>query len=112
LVVAALAAANMSYAPYGLGYSGVALATADGAIYAGAYAENAAFNPSMSPMEAAVSQLNICGGNLRSILRAVLVEVQNAVSSQVHSATAVLSSISGVPLEVCYAAASSHAKRK
>jgi cytidine deaminase len=112
LVLAALAAANMSYAPYSLGYSGVALATAGGGIYSGAYAENAAFNPSMSPMEAAVSQLNIGGEPLRSIRRAVLVEVQSGVSSQVNSATAVLSSISGARLEVAYAAASSHAARK
>jgi len=112
LVLAALAAANMSYAPYSFGYSGVALATADGSVYAGAYAENAAFNPSMSPMETAVSQLNIGGGNVGNIRRAVLVEVQNGVSSQVHSATAVLSSISGVQLEICYATASAHAARK
>ncbi|PYT26511.1 MAG: cytidine deaminase [Acidobacteria bacterium] len=112
LVLAALAAANMSYAPYSLGYSGVALATADGGIYAGAYAESAAFNPSMSPMEATVSQLNVGGVDWRDIQRAVLVEVQNGVSSQVHSAMAALSSISGVPLETCYATASPHVARK
>jgi len=108
IVQAALAAANMSYAPYSRGYSGVALANTDGGIYSGAYAENAAFNPSMSPMQAAVSQLNIDGGNLRGIERAVLVEVENSVPSQVHSSRAVLNSISDVPLEVCYAAAPSH----
>lgn len=113
VLLAALASANRSYAPYSLGYSGVALlGTADGGIYSGSYAENAAFNPSMAPMEAAVSQLNLCGGNLRGIQRAVLVEVQSAVSSQVHSAAAVLSSISGVQLEVFYATASFPAARK
>jgi cytidine deaminase len=112
LVLAAVAAANMSYAPYSLGFSGVALATADGGIYAGAYAENAAFNPSMSPMEAAVSQLNIRGGNMRNIRRAVLVEAQNCMSSQVHATGTVLSSISDVQLEICYATASPHAARK
>jgi cytidine deaminase len=111
LAVAALAAANMSYAPYSLGFSGVALATADGGIYAGAYAENAAFNPSMSPMGAAVSQLNIRGGNMRNIQRAVLVEAQNGVSSQVHAAGTVLSSICDVQLEICYATVSPHAPR-
>jgi len=112
LVLAALEAANMSYAPYSRGYSGVALATAEGGIYSGAYAENAAFNPSMSPMEAAVSQLNLCGGNVGGIWRAVLVEVENGVSSQVHSAAAVLSSISNVRLEVCHAADPLHAAPK
>jgi cytidine deaminase len=108
LVLAALAVANMSYAPYSRGYSGVALSTADGGVFTGAYAENAAFNPSMSPMQAAVSQLNIFGGDLRFIRRAVLVETQNSVSSQVHAARAVLNSISNVQLEVRDAATSSH----
>ncbi len=112
LVRAALAAANMSYAPYSRGYAGVALATAEGGIHTGAYAENAAFNPGMSPMEAAVSQLNIGGGNVRHIRRGVLVEVENSASSQVHSAAAVLSSISNVGLEVCYAAAASRGALK
>jgi cytidine deaminase len=112
LVRAALAAANMSYAPYSRGYAGVALATTEGGIYSGAYAENAAFNPGMSPMEAAVSQLNIGGGNVRHIRRAVLVEVENSASSQVHSAAAVLSSISNVGLEVFYAAAASQGALK
>ena len=112
LALAALAAANMSYAPYSLGFSGVALAAGEGGIYAGAYAENAAFNPSMSPMEAAVSQLNLGGGDLHGIQRAVLVEVQNGVSSQVHAAGTVLSSISDVPLEICHATVSPHAVRK
>ncbi len=103
VVLAALAAANMSYAPYSLGYAGVALANADGRFYSGAYAENAAFNPSVSPMEAAVSQLNICGESVSSIRRAVLVEVQGDVSSQVHASAAVLSSIASVQLEVLYA---------
>src|SRR5258705_12994727 len=97
---------------YSLGHAGGARPPADGGIYAGSYAENAAFNPSMSPMEAAVSQLNVGGGDVRGIQRAVLVEVQNGVSSQVHSAMAALSSISGVPLEICYATASPHAARK
>jgi cytidine deaminase len=102
----------MSYAPYSHGYSGVALATTDGGIYSCAYAENAAFNPSMSPMQAAISQLNIRGSNVREIRRVALVEVENSASSQVHSAAAVLSSISNVGLEVFYAAAASQGALK
>ena len=90
----------------------MALATTDGGVYTGAYAENAAFNPSMSPMQAAVSQLNICGGDLRSIRRAVLVETLNSISSQVHAATAVLNSISDVRLEVCIAEGPSRAPQE
>ncbi len=104
LVAAALSAASMSYAPYSRGYAGVALATAGGGVYSGAYAENAAFNPSLSPMQAAISQLNISGGNMAGIRRAVLVEVENSASSQIHAAMTVLRSISNVQLEVCSAA--------
>jgi cytidine deaminase len=103
VVRAALAAANMSYAPYSKGYAGVALGCIDGRIYAGPYAENAAFNPSMSPMEAALAHLNMCGREYREIRQAVLVEVQDSVCSQVDASRKVLGSISQVELVVAYA---------
>src|SRR5690606_18544074 len=49
LVLAALAAAERAYAPYSRGPAGVALMTDDGHIVAAPYAENAAYNPSLSP---------------------------------------------------------------
>ncbi|MEY4270053.1 MAG: hypothetical protein RLZZ58_1269, partial [Pseudomonadota bacterium] len=57
LTAAALAAANMAYSPYTSTFSGVALRSASGRIVSGAYAENAAFNPSLSPLAIALSQL-------------------------------------------------------
>lgn len=72
---AALIAANMSYAPYSKSFAGVALRTRDAAIASGAYAENAAFNPSLSPLEAALSQLNLAGHAFGEIEEAVLVRV-------------------------------------
>src|SRR5207247_9156973 len=75
VVQAALKAANASYAPYTFSYAGVALKTSDGSIYAGQVAENAAFNPSMSPLEQAVVNLVIGGGKTYAdIVDAVLVE--------------------------------------
>jgi cytidine deaminase len=71
----ALLAADLSYAPYSHSYAGVALRTRDGAIVAGAYAENAAFNPSLSPLEAALSQVNLAGHAFGEIVEAVLVDV-------------------------------------
>ncbi len=57
LVRSAVLAANSSYAPYSNCFSGVALLTEDGRIVSGRYAENAAYNPSLSPLQSAVSQL-------------------------------------------------------
>lgn len=106
LIEAALKAANASYAPYSKSYSGVALQTSDGAIYTGSLAENAAYNPSMSPLEAAVVTLVINGGKTYAdITDAVLVEVQSAVASQIQATMIVLSAITAVPLRVIRAAA-------
>ena len=74
LAQAALRAANMSYAPYSRCYAGVAVRVRDGRIFFGPYAENAAFNPSMSPLEVALSALNLAGGAFADIEEAVLVQ--------------------------------------
>ena len=98
---AALKAANASYAPYTFSYSGVALKTKDGGIYAGQVAENAAFNPSMSPLEQAVVNLVITGGkSYADIADAVLVEVANAKASQIAATRDVLATITSVPLRI------------
>jgi cytidine deaminase len=74
---AALVAADVSYAPYSKSFAGIALRTRDGAIVTGAYAENAAFNPSLSPLEAALSQLNLAGHAFGEITEAALVRVND-----------------------------------
>jgi cytidine deaminase len=100
VVQAALQAAQVSYAPYSFSYSGVALGTSDGQIFSGSYAENAAFNPSMSPMEAALVSLVMGGSNFGAITEAVLVQVEGATASQIAVSQNVLSSISQVQLNV------------
>ena len=101
LVQAALNAANSSYAPYTSSYAGVALRTSDGGIYAGQVAENAAFNPSMSPLEQAIVNLVIGGDKTYAdVVDAVLVEAANAKASQVAATTDVLATITSVPLRV------------
>lgn len=91
LVLAALAAAERAYAPYSHGPAGVALMTDDGNIVAAPYAENAAYNPSLSPMCAARSalEMNRPFEATRSVRRAALVEIQ-ARSSQRRVSEAVL----------------------
>jgi cytidine deaminase len=101
VVQAALKAANASYAPYTSSYAGVALKTSDGGIYSGQIAENAAFNPSMSPLEQAIVNLVISGGKTYAdIADAVLVEPSNAKASQIAATREVLATITRVPLRV------------
>ena len=91
----ALRAARMSYAPYSKSYAGVALRTSDGLVVGGAYAENAAFNPSMSPLEVALSQLNLRGGSFESIAEAVLVHVD---ALHTNATRTVLAAVTSAPL--------------
>ena len=94
---AALEAANMSYAPYSKSFAGAAVRSRDGSIVRGPYAENAAFNPSMSPLEAALSLLNLRRASWDDIEEVVLV----AVDAMHDRATeVVLRSISAAPLRV------------
>jgi cytidine deaminase len=110
VVKAALAAANVSYAPYTFDYAGVALKTSDGVIFTGSVAENAAFNPSMSPLEAAVVSLLISGGkSYRDIVDVVLVEIAVSKASQVAATRALLGAITSVALRI-HQAYAPHAK--
>jgi cytidine deaminase len=99
-IAAALAAANRSYAPYSGAYAGVALRMRDGGIYSGAYAENAAFNPSLPAMQAALSQVNLAGLDWSEIERAVLVQAGHG--PVIQYAKTVLASVSAAALEVVY----------
>ncbi|MCZ4060703.1 cytidine deaminase [Pantoea sp. LMR881] len=93
LVQAAVAAANASHAPYSTSHSGVALLTASGAVVAGRYAENAAFNPSLPPLQAALVLLNMQGEACDAITHAVLAEVKNATLSQFAATQATLQTL-------------------
>jgi cytidine deaminase len=79
LVLEALSAANRSYAPYTNSLAGCAIQASDGRIYGGPSIENAAFNPSLSPLQTAISSMNM-GGLTQgtTITRAVLVEKPGA----------------------------------
>lgn len=99
VVEAALKAANASYAPYTFDYAGLAFKTRDGCIFTGSVAEDAAFNPSLSPLEAAVVSLVISGGKSYSdIVDAVLVEAADSKAGQTAATRAALEAITSVPL--------------
>lgn len=113
VVRAALKAAKASYAPYTSDFSGVALKTKDGRIYTGSVAEDAAFNPSMSPLEAAVVSLVISGGKSYSdIVDAVLVEMAGSKAGQAAATRDALASITSVTLRAYQAHPPSKSKSK
>jgi len=101
LVLIALASAKQCYAPYTRGFAGCGIQTNDGFMYQGRYAENAAFNPGMSPLESAITFMNMSRPQMsdRDVARAVLVEVSSK-TGQTDASTAVLASFaSGISLE-------------
>jgi cytidine deaminase len=100
LVLAALGAADASYSPYTESFAGVALETAGGAVFTGRYAESAAYNPSMSPLESALTMRVLGGGADDALTRAVLVEKASAPASQAGATAEVLRFVSSVKLEV------------
>ncbi|MBE5252375.1 MAG: cytidine deaminase [Enterobacterales bacterium endosymbiont of Blomia tropicalis] len=93
LTQAAVAAANRSHAPYSQSHSGVALLTTSGTLFAGRYAENAAFNPSLPPLQGALILLNMHGEACDQIKSAVLAEKKNATLSQFAATQATLQAL-------------------
>jgi len=81
----ALEAACRSYAPYSHCPSGIALATDDQS-FVGSYCENAAFNPSLSPLQGALISLYAHGRKHSEVRRAVLVERPRLHGEQIHQA--------------------------
>ncbi|MCP4626985.1 MAG: cytidine deaminase [bacterium] len=83
IVQSALVAARHSYAPYSHSLAGCVIQTSDGKIYAGRYAENAAFNPSLSALHTAIIRMNMDSFELdNTITRAVLVERPTSISQR------------------------------
>ncbi len=91
---AAISAANRSHAPYSHSYSGVALRSQSGKIFTGCYAENAAFNPSLPPLQAALILMNMSNEALDSVQQAVLAECPDSSLSQRDATKSTLSALS------------------
>lgn len=99
MIIEALDHASLSYAPYTGSFAAVALETADGATYCGRYAENAAFNPSMLPMQMALSTMIRHNRDVSEIKRAVLIESSQGKISLVGATMDALHSVAAVELE-------------
>lgn len=93
IIAKAIDAATASHAPYSQSKSGVAIQTIDGKVYTGAYVENAAFNPSLSPFHVALAGLvsDLCSYD--EISRVILVEQESAKISHEGSIRAMLDRI-------------------
>lgn len=94
LTAAALSAACSSYAPYTKAHSGVAISFSDGSIYTGSYIENAAFNPSLPPLQVALSSARNAKKSFEQIVDVVLVEMENAAITHKSTMEAILNAIS------------------
>jgi cytidine deaminase len=83
LVLEAKTAAQNSYAPYTQNRAGCVIKTVDGKKYAGRYAENAAFNPTLTALHTAIIRMTMDqSGSETSIRRAVLVERPTSISQR------------------------------
>jgi cytidine deaminase len=104
LTQAAIRAANRSHAPYSKAPSGVALECRDGTIFTGSYAENAAFNPSLPPLQGALNLLSLNGYDYPDIQRAVLAERDDGALIQWQATSATLNALGCQNIErVCLA---------
>ena len=94
----ALQMAQQSYAPYSNNWAGIAVQLSNGLIAAGSYLENAAFNPSLSPLQNALVALRLRQQSWQNIQDAVLVEQRASLSSQEQASRALLATLSDVEL--------------
>lgn len=84
---------SSSYAPYSKNLASCEIRTFDGQVFYGRYAENAAYSPSLSPLQAAISQLVLSGREFikKEIEMVTLVEMAN-IENQLNVTKAVLKS--------------------
>jgi len=81
MVQHAVDALNRSHSPYTNNHSGVAIRTKNGMIFKGAYAENAAFNPSLPPLQVALVQVRLAEQAFEDIESVALAETLNSKMS-------------------------------
>ncbi len=94
----ALQTARHSYAPYSKNWAGIAVKLSNGLVAAGPYLENAAFNPSLSPLQNALVALTLRQQSWQNIQDAVLVEQKTPLSSQEQISRAMLKTLGDVQL--------------
>jgi len=99
VATAAWEAARAAYAPYTGALAGAALRMRSGRVFAGPYLENAAFNPSLSPMQTAIVAAVLGGESGAGVMEAVLVRVEPSKVNHAGTARLLLERFApGVPL--------------
>ncbi|NLS12944.1 cytidine deaminase [Vibrio sp. SM6] len=93
LIQHAIKALNKSHAPYSSNHCGVAIELESGDIFIGAYAENAAFNPSLPPLQVALTQLHLAGKRFDEIKAVALAESSTGKSSYLEATQGALDTI-------------------
>jgi cytidine deaminase len=91
--VLALRAAQSSYAPYTKAFAAVALTTHNGESIVGPYLENAAFNPSISPVQAAAVALLLAGRDMGDVASALSVQLRNSPVDHTSATRSLLSQV-------------------
>ncbi|MEA1065474.1 cytidine deaminase [Erwinia sp. HR93] len=90
---AAIAAASRSHAPYSHSPSGVALEMKDGTLFSGSYAESAAYNPSLPPLQVALNVMYLNGYTEQALGRVLVAERADAALTQWDASIALLRSL-------------------
>lgn len=90
-----------AYAPYSGMIAGIAVQDKFGGVHGGAYLENAAFNPSLPPLQMALNSLHLQGLSVADIIAGCLVCVPNS-GHDVHT-RALWESITIAPLTIIMA---------
>jgi len=93
LLAEGVRAFGLSYAPYSLSVSGVALLLADGSVVCGPYVESCAFNPSLTPIRAALAAAVLRDAEFGGVRAAVLVERADAKASHAAEAQTLLAAV-------------------
>lgn len=101
LIQSARSAAASSYAPYSQSHGGVAIRTRSGEIFCGRYAENAAFNPSLPPLQSALVMLRMAGLEPEVMSAVALVERKEGQISHKATTLALLESYPGTAFHYC-----------
>jgi cytidine deaminase len=96
LAFAAIDAAMRSYAPYTHAFAGVAIRTKNDKIFCGSYLENAAFNPSISPLWSGLVVVAMAGLSTQHLSNVVLVQRDDSVIDHSRMCKALIASMSGV----------------